>query len=64
VKYLSAPLQRAAALAVKYSGLKLFEHHTVLELLWGYQPKFPYIVEHLLNDLGLIPTWGIYVGVR
>jgi len=63
VRYLAKPLQDAVSLAVKYSGLKLFEQHTVSELLWGYQPKFPAVIQYFLTELNMVPIWGIYVGV-
>ena len=64
MRYSSKQLQSAASLAVKYSGLQLFEQHTVSELLWGYQPKFPSVIQYLLLELNMLPTWGIYVGVN
>ena len=57
-------MQNVAGLALKYSNLRLFEKHTVAELLWGYQPKFPRIIHYLLKELDMLPTWGIYVGVN
>jgi len=63
VRYSAKKLQTAARLAVEYAGLQLFEQHTVSQLLWGYQPKFPRLVEFLLKELNMLPTWGIYVGV-
>jgi len=59
----SKDLQRAVSLAVEYAGMKLFEQHSVYQLLWGYQPKFPSVIQYLLTRLGMMPTWGIYVGV-
>ena len=63
MRYTAPELKSLAALAVKYSGLKLFERHNVSQLLWGYQPKFPIVIESLLKKLNMIPTWGIFVGV-
>ena len=56
-------LQEVAHIAVVLSELQLFEKHKVSDLLWGYQPKFPYLIQRLLVHLKMLPTWGIYVGV-
>jgi len=44
--------------------MQLFEQHSVYQLLWGYQPKFPSVIQYLLKSIGMqVPTFGIYVGV-
>jgi len=63
VRFSAKEVQTAAHLALVFSGLQLFEKHTVSELLWGYQPKFPSVIQYLLEELHMLPTWGIYVGV-
>lgn len=62
VRFSAKEVQTAAHLALVFSGLQLFEKHTVSELLWGYQPKFPSVIQYLLEELHMLPTWGIYVG--
>jgi len=63
VRFTNERIQTIAGLALRFAGLQLFEQHTVSELLWGYHPKFPALIQHLLEELNLLPTWGIYVGV-